>query len=217
MSGPVTQNTCFSDQGIILSVGIVCGNNRTQIVLPMGVNDTTILGPTTLAVDCIESAITHLIPKITACMGSDAYISFLNGEGMNDGILPSRVDFGATAHPGTISPPSMPDSTCSLITFYGDPASYEPGARIHTARTFLPGLPTSAWDGTSISGAQITVLEDLGLALQNGWDSSGSTGATWQRFMNAPRPRGPSVELKKIANWVSRGWVGTQRRRMLPH
>lgn len=214
---PVVQSTVTNDQGIILTIGVVCGGNRMQMVLPIATNDTSSGLGLQLANDAIDSAIAGLFPALVACMSSSAYISFINAEGMQDGVVPSRTDFDPTAHPGTADPVALPDSQAGLVTFYGDPSSYEPGARIHTARTFVPGIPLSGWTGTTIETGELGLLDTFGGTCQNGWASIATPSSHWQRYMNTVTPRGPSVELKKVANWTARGWVGTQRKRIIPH
>jgi len=211
----MSQPDCKNDLGVILTVGIVCNADRCAIVLPLGAPGSSI-GIYDICTDAMLSFQTSVMSKLLACMAASSYVSFLSAEPMIDGGLPGRVDYDSTAHVGSVTGEALPSNTGGLMVFYRDPAGTFTSARTPVGKNTVPGVPTSQVVGDKPNNTYVGHLQDLADAMQDGWDSAGSPGDRWYRYLRAPFPRTPNTNLAGIANSQARGYLATQRRRFIP-
>lgn len=204
-----------NDMGVVLTVGINVFSDRTAIVLPM-VSNASSLTAVTLCEDAVQSFLDQAILQLQNCMSNDCYITFLQGEGMVDGKVPYRKDFTLDDFPGTYASITLPAQNAGLVVFYQDPAQVAPGARIACGKTFIPGLPQSMVVGSDILAELIGKMNTLGTKLQGGYPSTASSSDAWYRVLATPKPRTAGTIVDRTINRVARGYVSTQKRRMLP-
>lgn len=211
----------MNDNGAVLTVGIQTSGEQTAIVLPIATE--TVMDPGDLCTRAVQDFVTGVLPALLDCLSSDAYVRFIQAEGMVDGKVPSRLDFTASDHPGTGAANTAPPQVAALIACYEDPADATPGARMRVGKTFLPGISTAMITEGNINGPEITLLLILTGELLGGWTNSVSGGGHWYRVLATPFTPGPprtrpgGVGLKRCLTIVPRGYTATQRRRLLPH
>lgn len=210
------QPVCSNEKGVVLTVGIVDGPNRMACVMPIATNS-TVLNPSNLCTDAVNSFQASVAPQFANCFSLDAYISFIAAEGMQDGRVPARLDLGSTAFPGTRPAGTIPDSCAGLLVFYEDPADIVAPARMRVGKTFIPAISSSDYDSTYVDPAWIPIALSLGNILANGYPSVLDTGSNWYRVISAPKPRATVANCKRVIGYDARGYIGTQRRRLLPH
>lgn len=208
---PVIQN----DTGAILTIGCLCNGERLSIVEPYGLDDAS-ADLSTFVKDLIDSWVAANMVNFLACCSQDLAIVFLSGEGMRDGRIPYRTDYAVTAHKGTISSAALPTSVCGLISYYCDPADVVPGHRLGVAKTFFPGLPDAAVTGQAVSSAQQLLYGNYASVVIGSFASVAFSGSNWWRMLSAPKPRSVSTQIPRIEVKVARGYVATQKRRLVP-
>jgi len=210
-----TQPDLTNDNGVVLTVGIVSNSDRCCIVLPIA-TDNTSLDDVTRCKDAVTS-FAAIIAQLQACISSDAYISFIQGEGMTDGMIPNRQDFTITTYLGTRDAPAAPSQVAALIIFYRDPAHALTGERMKIGKNFIPGLAQNDLSGDHVVAGLGANLQTFADTLQNGFNSSGGGGSQkWYRYLNTPVPRTTGTHLKAVTGQTQRGYVATQRRRLVP-
>lgn len=200
--------------GVILTVGIVCNNDRSEIVLPVASPSAT--DRATNCQDAVDSFVNSPINALANCISSDAYIGFVQGEGMVDGNVPYREDYLPTDHPGTGGIAPAPSQVAALIVFYADPADLTVGARVRIGKSFIPGIAKGDIIGDKISGGVVTNLQSLGTTLQAGFVSTLNPSSNWFRICATPTPRTSGTPCKRTINFVVRDYIATQRRRLIP-
>jgi hypothetical protein len=211
-----TQPQITNNFGVVLTVGIVNNQDRCAIVLPI-FTDATTIDNNDLCRDAVNSFVATVMGGLQILMSSDANISFVQGEGMIDGMAPYRQDYGTDDVPGTNSAGTLPSSCGTLIIWYQDTADETGPSRIKVAKTSVPGIPKAEFDGESISTGQQTSALTWANDLQNGWASVASTSSKWYRGLSTPKPRTEGVNIGRVNTTAVRGYVGTQRRRLVPH
>lgn len=204
------------DKGMILSIGIIANADRMQIVMPMLSDASTIFAAGIQASDLCKTAETLLIPLLQACMSSDASITFLSAEGMADGIIPARFDYGIATYPGTLDAGALPDNVGGMMVWYEDPRDAIADARARSCRNTVPGVPKSEYIGGAVSNVVQAALLAAATALQNGLESYTDAPQCWYRALSR-LPRDSSATILRTWNATARGYVGTQRRRLVPH
>jgi hypothetical protein len=213
----MTQPAMTSDHGVILTVGITCAYDRTAIVLPMATDGT---GHTAsdLCKGAIDMAENGFLDNLNGIMCISAHISFIQAEGMDDGTVPYRVDYGPGDHPGTIAGEALPANCGALLAFYEEPLDLAVGARMRVGKNAIAGIPESKFVNGSLIAAYLADVQLVGTGLVNGQAEGGGSSPTWYRVLaRNPKTAGPGAQLKRVAISQARGYVGTQRRRLTPH
>jgi hypothetical protein len=210
-----TQPAINNEFGAILTIGVRANFDRMAMVMPM-VPDGGSLTDANRCDDLTQAVEATVLPVLVDCMSSSANVSFVQAEGMMNGDQPARRDYGDTLFPGTLAAKTVPDSCAGLICYYQETADVIPGHRIRTAKTFVPGLPDSLWDGDTIDPSIATAYNALATILQNGFHGVIDAAVTWYRCLSAP-DRNAVSQCPRVGGWQVRGYIGTQRRRMIPH
>jgi hypothetical protein len=217
----VAQPVMDSSKGVILTVGFLDGGNRAAIVLPLATDSAAVI-PTTLCFQAVDAWQTNVMGALRDCFNEDAQVMYIQGEGMDDGKVPYRVDLGVGDREGTRTAPGIPSNAGALITYYQDPADIVPGTRIRTAHNDIPGQSATDWpNGSAVTGLlnNLQLLADL---LVLGFDFNPPASPNkWYRVL-AAKKRGtggdpPATNLMRVCAALPRGYAGTQRRRLQPH
>lgn len=197
--------------GVILTVGIQVVLDRCAIVIPLAnLNDLDKVLGTSQVVSGFFAAPFDLLLD---CLCENAYITFLAAEAMIDGCVPHRADYGVTDHPGTRTGNPLPAQVAALTSYYQEPEDVT-GGRIRVGKSFVPGISTDDVAGDNISTTLMSALETFAETLLSGFDCDGET---FYRVLAAPTDRTPATSLSRLAAHVTRGYVATQRRRLIPH
>jgi len=206
-----------SSAGVVLTIGVRTHGDRCAMVLPL-VTDGSALDEKNLCEDAVASAVANLLSTLKPCLSEDAYVSFVSAEGMDNGKVPYRQDFGNADHPGTGTLLAETSQVAGLVAFYCEPADQPPGNRMRVAKTFIPGMPDDMVLGNTLTQVQMGLLDTYAAALANGFDSVAAQGYKWYRVIAAPPPGLQTGQaLKRTGVYQVRGYTGSQRRRLLPH
>jgi hypothetical protein len=208
---PVIQN----DQGAILTIGLVINSDRVAVVEPYGLSGIS-GGAVELCFDLVASWRSAAATLFVNCVSSDGYISFIAAEGMQDGKVPYRADFDPSIYPGTAAAGATPNNVSGLIVYYQDPADVVAGHRIRVAKTFMPGIPSGNLVGDQIDSTQQASYNDYATIVQPGFDSTGFPSGKWYRMLATPKPRATTQQIMRTVNTITRGYVVTQKRRLIP-
>lgn len=218
-----SQPALTNNQGAILTIGGICNSERLAVVEPWGCNQDA-PDKVVLCSDLVGAWENDAMSLFLASVSEDFKLLFLQAEGMTDGCVPFRVDFGPSEHPGTIAEVAEPTSVCGLLTYYEDPADVPAGKRMRTGKTFWPAVPVGQIASQSISAilqADYGAYSDTVLA---GIDSVAFPGKKWFRMLATPyeviagkKVRTAGLPIPRVAAGVPRGYIATQRRRLLPH
>jgi len=211
------------NKGFVITIGIVVNNDRTAITFPVWFDgdptDENDVGQA--AVNAVEE---HILPLITPLISSDAYMSFVQAEGMLVGWVPSRTSYDSSNWPGGGSAGAMPSATSGLIVFYEDARDITDDAKkIGIGKIFVPGIPRDIVVGDAIDESWVTDGLALALKLQNGYHPPTiETSLTFYRVLSKPTKDppnpapGPDTVLNRVFACAARGYVATQRRRLIP-
>jgi len=203
--------------GVLLTVGMVVNTDRCALVMPMCLSNPT----PDLNVMCNDAAVSfedNAMADFQNCFGAKAEVRYLQAEGMQDGAAPARNDFSSGTYMGSAgSGDTLPASCGILVVWYEDVIDVTPPDRIRVAKNTIPGIPSSEWDGDTLNGTLQTAAETWAELVQNGFASSLYPSYKWYRFLAAPKPRVTLQQVKRVFNIEVRGYVGTQRRRNVPH
>lgn len=215
-------------KGVHLTIGVVVNGDRMSMVM-CEVCDASGLDKVNTCEDAVTSALSTLLPILLPCLAPGAYISYVQAEGMVDGMVPYRLDFGPTEHPGTgTSGDTMPSQVAGLLIFYGDPDDAVEGDRMKFAKTFVPGLPKADVSGDIVNSPTSSALVSLANMLQEGFVSSAFPPSKWWRVIAPPRipatppktgtvPAPDGTYVIRTRTSLARFYLATQRRRQLPH
>lgn len=204
-----------NDQGILLTVGASVNGDDMAIVLPL-CTDYTPATDTSIAEDAVESFAAASISLLQACMSNDSYITFVAAESMIDGQLPYRADYDDTTYPGMGATGAAPSQVCGLVAFYQDPNDVLANAKIRVGKTFMFATPSSEISGDELSDAQVAAINAWASPVQQGIPSLAVGGSYFYRILAAPRTRATGQAINRTINAVVRGYVATQRRRLIP-
>lgn len=204
-----------NDKGVIMTIGFVANGESFQIVLPCS-TDSTAIDEDSICEDCVESYIGSDIGDMAAIIASDAYVSFVAGEGMTNGRIPYRHSFDPTAYVGTRTGLSAPTNVCGIAVYYCDPADLLTDARMKTAKTFFSGLSKTDLIENQIVEALYTLIFSAASDLQGGFASLVDPGKNWYRVLAAPKTRTAGQTLQRAISPISRTGIYTQRRRLVP-
>lgn len=209
----MAQPALSNSNGVIVGVGIRVGNDRTEILVPMA-GDGFTLTPDQLARAAVDAMENNGLPVLLPCLSSDAEVSYISGEPMQNGNVPFRKDYPAGTNPGTRAAGAAPSNVAALLSFYGDPTQTPPGGRTRIGKNFLAGIAKGDLVGDLLVGALQAVLQTLADALFGGIASTIPGGGQWYRVVKALR--GATQALQNIVIDEARDYVTTQRRRLLP-
>lgn len=210
-----------NDSGVILNVGIFSCGQPSAIVLPL-VCEPDPASPNNLCLDAVASYLVSCIAQTQALLSTESYITHISAEGMVDGKVPFRQDFGPTDFPGTFGSGTIPNQVAALAVFYEEAADYVPNptpppiSRIRVAKNFIPGIAPSAVVQDSLTAGMKTAMNVWISLVQNGFPSSDFVSAIWYRVLATPKPRLAGTTVKRSGQCEARGYVATQRRRLTP-
>ncbi len=205
------QNT----NGCIVTVGIRTPQDRAAIVLPVA-TDNDSAGARQLCAACGDAVEESLLDLICACIGASAYVTFVQAEGMVDGMIPVRADYGILDHPGTRTGPGECSQIAGLMMYYALPEDLPLNHRMVVSKNFLPGLSDTDVSGDYIADDVVTAMEAFLAAVTMGFAGTTFPEVTFYRVMSAPRVRTPGTQLVRVGLTLARKYVGTQRRRLIP-
>ena len=201
----------LAENSVIITIGILVNADRCAIVFPL--SSDTAVDPITGCGDAVSGVVSDIIPLLQQCMASDSYIQYVQAEGAVDGMTPQRSDFSSGLYPGLVSGVSAPSSVGGMMGFYEDPADKPtPTSRTRLGKNTIPGVSVSELTGDLISLAIQGALLALGNDLLNGFTGGSNR---WYRVVKiVSRTIGAGVI--RAADNIARGYVVTQRRRMVP-
>jgi len=205
----------LNDYGVILTIGVVNYADRSAIVIPLGTDDTAILD-SERCYDVVASFLAQVMSSFTPILGNTAYVSFLQAEGMIDGMTPYREDYAAATYDGTGGSPALPSNVTGLIAYYEDPDDSPTGERVRVGKNFIPAVPSSLISGDIIDPTLVAAYLTFGDLLQEGFDSTAGSGYKYYRVLATPTDRTAGSPLIRTINARPRGYVCTQRRRLTP-
>lgn len=204
-----------NDDGVIVTIGIETGTDRCAIVLPLA-TDVTSIGPEVICADAIGAVVVSVFPLLVPCLSSTANIRFVAGEGMIDDRVPYRIDYSVSDHPGTGGDDPIPSQAAGLIVFYEDPEDNTGGGRMLCGKNFIPGLPNDEVVAANVISTMVTKLNTLAALLQTGFPTGTVSGQNWYRVLATPKPRTSGTIVKRTITSMARGYVCTQKRRLIP-
>lgn len=205
-----------SSNGVVLTVGIRANGDRCAIVIPLA-TDSPSLDAKSLCYQAVQDFDGLVADILCGALSENAYISFLQAEGMDDGKIPFRMDYSPTDQPGTEDGPCETSQVAGLIVFYADPEDVPGGGRMRVAKNFIPGVPDADIVGDAVSSNLGTALDAIAVVLAEGYVVGSGSTAKWYRVIAAPPSGSSGVGLIRVGVWVTRGYTGTQRRRLIPH
>jgi hypothetical protein len=186
------------------------------VVLPL-FTDKPDATPDWLSKDAVDTVDSVLVPDLRPCLSVDAYIAFISAEGMQDGVVPHRQDYSPTTYTGASTGHACPNNVTQLLVFYQEPLDIVGHARMRVAKTNLPALSIEQLDGGQINPTQVGFLQTVADHLQRGMVSDSDVGYYWYRGLAMPKPRNVSHNILRCTAQTVRGYVATQRRRLVPH
>ena len=205
-----------SDNGAILTVGMVCSNERFAYVMPI-VTDSTSLDASTMCKDACLSFEAGPLTDILALTSVDAYCTYIQATGMTPGSVPYREPFNSTDHPGVETGAALPTQVAALGVIYQDPADEGIGVkRIRQARIFLTALSGGQVNNNEVNSTLLTNILNLMIDLQAGWSSSLDSSHSWYRVLDVPKPTSTGQPVKRLLVPDARGGIYTQKRRLTP-
>lgn len=220
----VTQPTGFTmGQGFMATIGIVVNNDRCAIVIPMCYQGTPD-NDNDVGQSCVDAVVGNYLQPLTQQFSSDAYVSFVQAEGMLVGQIPQRTSFAPTDWPGGESPGPLPSGTCGLIVFYQEAADVdEDTKKIPIGKSFIPGIARDQVVGDAMVAGWVSGAMDLCEIMQNVVTAPTiEPSLNWYRVAGKPKadpllpPPDASTKVNRIYAYAARGYVCTQRRRMIP-
>lgn len=202
-----------NDNGLILTIGVGGADaGLSAVVLPM-CSDSDI--DKNKSANSFIDGFTGDLSAFTGIISSDAFIAFIQVEGMVDGIVPARKDFAPTDQPGTRGAGLAPAQVSALAYWYEDSRDVVgPTEKLRVGKCFLPGL---CKDDVGAVGIVSDVVDQIGTwanDLQAG--ITDGDGNTWYRVLAAPKPRTPGQDIRRTYANGGRNYICTQRRRLLP-
>lgn len=212
------QPALTSDKGVVIVIGVKVHDDRACVVLPCA-TDSPSVNADILCSEAVLSAKEALVPLITPCLSSYAEITFIEAHPMDAGTAqPYREDFVVGTYPGEEVEEALPASVGGLMCFYQEPADGTPGAALRHSRMNLPGIAESMVTLSRLTTGALTDLNTLANKQVDGFKRTAGT-ITYYRVLAAPAADGGNaVNLIRLTQTpVARGYVGTQRRRLLPH
>jgi len=204
-----------NDYGVILTIGVVNYADRSAIVIPLG-TDATSITDYERCYDAVASFLAQCMSSFTPMLANTAYVSFIQAEGMVDGMTPYREDYAAATYDGTGGSPGLPSNVTGLIAFYEDPDDAPTAERVRVGKNFIPAVPSSLISGDIIDPTLVAAYLTFGDLLQEGFDSTAAPGYKFYRVLATPGDRIANEPLIRTIAARPRGYVCTQRRRLTP-
>jgi len=213
----IEQTAATAEFGCVLTVGFVVNNDRSACVFPM-CNPGGGIDRVKFCSDLVEAFNTSALPGLLGLLSSDCQVTFVQADGMVDGYIPFRNDSTSTENFGTLTAGTTPDQAAGLIAWYVDPADIISGHKIRVAHNFIPGVPADQVVSNAVQTAWLTAALAFATTMQNGFPAFAMSG-TWSRYLKAPKKplNVIGTNVLRVSTAVIRGYVGTQRRRLLPH
>lgn len=201
------------DNGVILTVGVQSGYDRVACVIPLCADDS--IPPVSGCQSALEGWGASIRDSFLACMSSLAFLRFVQAEGMIDGMIPYREDYAPTDFPGTRGATIMPSQVTGLCVFYEDPADAVVGARMRVGKNFIPGLCADDIAQDFLVPDLVTAIAGFATAMQAGF--AGSIGShTFYRVLAGDVRSPAGTPIKRVITAQARGYVCTQKRRLIP-
>lgn len=204
--------TTTSDACVILSVQMLIAGQRAEIVIPFGdsANAATLA---TICKDVVDGFETVGIPALIDCLSNDSQVVGLSAEAMIDGGIPFRRNYALGTNVGTIAHPCVPQQVAALTAYYPNPDDLTVGNRVRVGKNFIPGVPETNVAGEIIDAALQAALQAFADLLVAGINGLGA--AFYQRVINTDRTPGATIYFALLG--YVRDYVGTIKRRLLPH
>lgn len=211
MAGASQAESMINDNGIMCTIGYIVNGDYCACVLPFATDGT--IDKNESCSDFLNAFEDGPLDDFIALLSSDVYISFIAADGMIDGIAPWRFDFAVTDKPGTRGANPAPAQVSALLFFYEDGRDVDDGAKISIGKNFVSGISQDDLLGDIISDDLVvacgTFLDDV----QNGFTDAKSN--KWYRVLSKPAGA-PGQPIKRTYNTGVRGYVCTQKRRLIP-
>lgn len=205
-----------NSKGVILTIGIDASGNRTELTVPLFTGSDG-LTPATFCEDAVSSFNGIGLANLTVLLSSESFVSFVAAEGAIDGFVPFRIDFVDTDWPGSDATPALPSTTGILCVWYALTADLPPGTRMRSGKNTIPGVSRVNWEGSGFSdafkAAVLVFVDQLG----EGFASTENPSESWYRPCSFGGTRVPGSAVIRAVTGEVRGYVGTERRRQLPH
>lgn len=212
MATPPLTNT----RGVILTVGILCNSERAEVVMPLSTEDPGIL-PANKNIDAVAAFIApgSGLAELLDLMSADAQVTFVQSVGMTPGSVPFRQDYTAGTYPGTRASLALPMQVAIAVAFYANPLDLGPGGRMRVGKTMVPGVADADVVGNTVVAGLISKMQTFGDLMNNGYVTVAG-GGNWYRVVAAVGPAN-GLPLLRSTMIQARGYLVTQRRRLLPH
>jgi hypothetical protein len=89
---------------------------------------------------------------------------------------------------------------------------------MRVGKNAVPGAPESNFNNGAFDTIYLLLVKNLTDSLVNGFPEGGGSSPMWYRVLaKPPRSAGPGTQLKRVSVASQRAYVGTQRRRLVPH
>lgn len=206
--------TVATDQGVVVSIQLLIAGQRAEVVCPMAWFEDDGPGLAEMAQQAVQGFEDEVIPPLLDLLSTDAQVVGLSAECMDNGGIPYRRNYSLGTHVGERTGGCVSQQVAALAVYYPDPADLSPGTPTNTGGNFLPGISEEDVAAEILSDTLKGFVEAFALVLVNGF-LAGSSGAILSRSIFAAR-NGARL-LRKAVNAIARDYVGTIRRRLLPH
>lgn len=212
----ISQPALQSEKGVILTIGLLTGQDRWAIVLPVATDDATAQSnPTNACTNAVTAWVNNGLSLLTPCIASDTSIVYVQGEGMVDGHIPFRQDFAPGVEVGSQGTVSLSRNCSVLGVYYVDPSQTLTTGRERVAKNFIAGIDAASVVGDIAQIAVTSAVQTFIDAMAAGFHTaSGPPYPTWYRVGKAVRTTGQA--LPNIVVTAVREYIVTQRRRMIP-
>lgn len=87
---------------------------------------------------------------------------------------------------------------------------------MRVSKNFIPGLSDTDVSGDYIAAAVQSQLDNFLDSCLSGFSATSTPSTKWYRIMAAPKNRQPATPLIRVGLGLTRLYVGTQRRRLIP-
>lgn len=202
-----------TDQGVIVSVQLLISGQRAEMVFPMAWFSDDGPGLANMAQEAVDAFEIEVIPPLLNCISAGAQVVGLSAEPMNNGGIPYRRNYAFGTHEGNRGPDVAPQQVAVLAAYYPDPADVSPGAPTNSGGQFVPGIAEDDLAAEVIDATLKAAVEIFVAGLVEGFATS--SGGVLSRSIYAAR--NGARDLRKAIIYTVRDYVGTVRRRLLPH
>lgn len=212
------QPTLQIARAVWLTVGGICNGERWEIVIPVATDDAT-MGHEVLCQDAIQSfdaAGASPMKLLRDCMSDEVDIRFVQAVGILSGYIPARRDYLAGSKRGNRPGNALPMQVCNIVSYYADPLQLAFGDRMRVAKTLIPGIDQNDVQENVVTVNQLARLDSFGGTMKTGWTSTTNILKSWYRILNGLDEHGTGHAWNCFVE-RSRSYVGTVKRRLLPH